>query len=822
MFLLLLVHVQSIVRMKILITGLLLGIPFVLAAQVFNPEEAADSITITYRDLTLKKKNKRIKGRVQVRLTAESTWLVANDFTRLPPFFKRFTLQAGATRYRFTRKQLLPSVQPTLDAWVDELRADTLFFTNASRKKQLLQFYPRNRDRFFSGGGGGFFFKHNWIPLYTISKPVAEPATLYVRGLLFRKVRYQTDKLPVGFAPRLPILDVVPCVPYNRFHELRKMKGYGIDKFRYIPYQVKDREAVRHSFEIYFEKNSTEAKPESVQRVIDFLRENNYSILHATIEGYSSVEGTEAGNLRLQQKRANILLKALREHNTEPIVSDTLIVRHGYDLFRKAISETPYRELDTLNNDALRTLLNTQTQLQEEVEPFLRQHRKASLKLVLAKKLEGEEIFERVKRDFTYWERQLDPRFNRGVPFAEVEARVMGMIAYLFELMVSERITSEDYAAIIDNAINNKLVRVLSVYHEIILFERRNDRDSLIWDKYAAARKFNNAFIVAQSNLISLILEPGVHHNQVEKFRKQLVDIQTYTFDYVRNGWLSLEALCELDYPDSPKFRGFKLNQLAFLQYITQFGDVPCEKLALTKPEQQNAYTDNWLKEQLAEYSDEGIVKLPEGKYLPAYGKPVYSPLLFYLKKLFLSNEPSIREHVISSDNAYEFDVYTLAQYNVERWNPDQNFFQDREVQLEEMNKLITLLKRINKRICPNQINQLYLDYHLKALHYLSIYYEPGNHKHTEIAQQSMLFIARYYSRHAGMITPRLSLYLLHQFNAFHNMPGRYDGTWYAWSILQSIAKKRALTDHEVLLFMKYSRYYPPIKKSKKSQKVRK
>src|SRR5690606_37808644 len=251
------------------------------------------------------------------------------------------------------------------------------------------------------------------------------------------------------------------------------------------------------------------------------------------------------------------------------------------------------------------------------------------------------------------------------------------------------------------------------------------------------------------------------------------------------------EALCELDYPDSPKFRGFKLNQLAFLQYITQFGDVPCEKLALTKPEQQNAYTDNWLKEQLAEYSDEGIVKLPEGKYLPAYGKPVYSPLLFYLKKLFLSNEPSIREHVISSDNAYEFDVYTLAQYNVERWNPDQNFFQDREVQLEEMNKLITLLKRINKRICPNQINQLYLDYHLKALHYLSIYYEPGNHKHTEIAQQSMLFIARYYSRHAGMITPRLSLYLLHQFNAFHNMPGHYDGTWYAWSILQSIAKKR-------------------------------
>lgn len=787
------------------------------AQEKFYDFEKLDSITITYHDLTLKKKNKRIKGRVQIRLTPESTWLVTNDFTRLPPFFKRFTLQAGTSRYRFKRKQLLPTVQPTLDAWVDELKADTLFFTDVPRKKRVLQFYPRNRNRFFSGGGGGFFFQHNWIPLYTVPAYLAEPVSLNVHGLLFRKARYQTDKLPAGFAPQLPALDTVTCVPYNRFHELRKMNGYGVDKFKYIPYQVKDREALRHSFEIYFEKNSAEAKPESVQRVIDFLRENNYSILHAMIEGYSSVEGTEDGNLRLQQKRAHILLKALREHNTEPIVSDTLVVQHGYDLFRKTIRETPHYGLDSLSNDSLRQLLNTNARLLEEVEPFLRQHRKASLKLVLAKKLEGEEIFERAKRDFSYWERQLDPRFSLGVSPAEVEGRIMGMIAYLFELMVSEQITAEEYAKIMDEAINNKLVRVLSVYHEIILFERQNYRDSLMWDGYATSRNFNNSFLVAQSNLIDLINQPGVYHKHVDKFRRQLVDIQTYTFDYVRNGWLSLEALCELDYPDSPKFRGFKLNQLAFLQYMTQFGEVPCEKLVLSKSGQRNIYTDGWLDEQLAE-SNKHIVKLPEGKYLPAYGEAVYSPLLFYLKKLFLSNEPSIREHVISSDNVYEFDVFTLAQYNVERWKPTENFFQDHEVKLEEMNKLIGLLKRINKRICPYQINQLYLDYHLKALHYLSIYYEPGNHKQTEIAQQSMLFIARYYSRHAGRITPRLSLYLLRQFNSFHTMPGRYDGTWYAWSILQRVAQKRSLTTPEVSLFEKYSRYFSSSKKPKSTR----
>ncbi len=805
---------MTVLRLNLL--WLLLTWPLLAAAQFFaEPEPMQDSITVTYRDLTLKKKNKRIKGRVQVRLTPESTWLVANDFTKLPPFFRRFTLQTGTSRYRFKRKQLLPTVQPTLDAWVDELKADTLFFTDVSRKKRLLQFYPRNRERFFSGGGGGFFFQHNWIPLYTLPEHLAEPVTLQVRGLLFRKARYQTDKLPTGFAPQLPALETAACEPYNRFHELRKMNGYGIGKFNYIPYRAPDREAVRHSFELYFEKNSAEAKPESVKRVIDFLRENNYSILQAIIEGYSSVEGTEENNLRLQQKRARILLEVLRQHNSEPIVADTLVVRHGYDLFRQAIRETPYRALDTLSNDSLRILLNTNTRLLQEVEPYLSLHRKASLKLVLAKKLEGEELFDRVKHDFTYWERQLDPRFTQGIPPAEVEARVMGMIAYLFELMVAGQITPGQYADIIDHAINNSLVRVLSVYHEIILFERQNYRDSLVWDNYAATRKFNNSFLVAQSNLIDLLVQPGVHHKHVEKFRRQLVDIQTYTFDYVRNGWLSLEALCKLDYPDSPRFRGFKLNQLAFLQYMTQFGEVPCEKLVLTKVESGNAYTDQWLDELTEETGKSKIISHPDGKYLPSFGEAVYSPLLFYLKKLFLSNEPSIREHVISSDNVYEFDVFTLARYNVEAWEPTLNFFQDREVQLEEMNKLIALLKKINKRICRDQVNQLYLDYHLKALHYLSLYHEPGNHRQTEIAQQSMMFLSRYYSRLAGMITPRLSLYLMGQFNAFHTMPGRYDGTWFARNVLKRIAENRTLSTQEAALLAKYNRYFIAGKKSK-------
>lgn len=790
-----------------------LGVPTLAHAQFFaEPGTVQDSITITYRDLTLKKKNKRLRGRVQFR-PGDTTWLVAHYFDRLPPFFRRFTVSSASTRQRFNRRDLLPAVKPTLDAYVESLQNDTLFFTDALSKKWLFRDYAKHRDAFYTGKRSNPFFSHNWVPLFPLQHLTA-PGTLTVRGTFFRKVRYKTDRLPAAFVPQLPALDHEPCQPYNRFHELRKMQGYGLEKFRYIRYRAPDREAVRQSVEIYFEKNSVTPAAESVQRVMDFLRNNQFSILQATIVGYSSLEGSEQANERLQQKRARILIEALQRYNNEPIVSDTVMVQHGYELFRQAIRPTEFSWLDTLDNEALRNAITLNADLQQAVEPYLVQHRKATLHLVLAKKLEGEEIFERFTRDFYYWEKQLHPHHNRGVSPMEIEARLMGMIEYLFDMVEANLISAEAAAEVIDLAYNNHLVRILTVYHHIIQHEKQSHHDSLSWEAFARKNHYNELFSIAQTNLINLIAHPGVFHKHYEKFRKQLVDIQTYSFDYVQKGWLSLEALCALDYPDSPRFRGYKLNQLAFLQYMTQFGEVPCEELVVTGAKKQKVYTDDWLDELRHELhlEDALAIKLPNGKYLPTFGEPVYSPLLFYLKKLFLSQEKSIRQHVITSDNFYEFDLLTLVMFNVENWDPWRNYFQDEEIQLKEMDKLVGLLKKINKRICKQQVDQLYLDYHLKALHYLSMYYEPGNDQHTAIAQQSMRFIAQYYQRHASRITPRLSLYLMNQFNALHTMPGRYDGTWFAWNILKRIADKRALTTPESHLFKKYNHYFSPVK----------
>ena len=250
----------------------------------------------------------------------------------------------------------------------------------------------------------------------------------------------------------------------------------------------------------------------------------------------------------------------------------------------------------------------------------------------------------------------------------------------------------------------------------------------------------------------------------------------------------------------------------------------------MTEQEVFKPYNDSWLDSVKSKGPQESIVakanagigssviplKIEEVKirnttvykYPPSFGKEQYSPLLFYLKKLFVKGETSIAQHMISSDNIMEYDVYKLAKYHISQWGPFSNYFIDREVQLLEMDKVISLLKGSSKRICPPQVNQLYLDYHLKALHYINQYFEPGNAKQVDIAQRSLQFITTYYSKNADRVTPRLSLYILLQLNAFHWIPGKYDGTWYAWNLLKNIGAKRTLSEDELYLYRKYKMYY--------------
>jgi outer membrane protein OmpA-like peptidoglycan-associated protein len=817
---------------KFIAFTLLLCISYGVKAQSF---EETGSVTITYRDLSLNKKKFKSAYRLHATSLGDGKFILESiGSDKLPTYFKKIKVVSdGKTHVSFSREDAFQFARPRIDSQVSHFIKDTLFFRDKMLKMKLQKTYQRNAERYFEGKHAGNFFKHNWMPLYAVSVDAAESSLTIDAGKTFsKKVRYKTDQLPVGYAPIMPALDTVKCGKLNRFHELRKMKGYGISKFKYVPYRMPSRQAVRQQFEIYFDKNSAEARSESVQAVIGYLRTNNYSILNATIEGYSSVEGDDQRNIRLQQKRARVLLDLLQKHNNEPIARDTVIINAGYELFRQSIRNTSYQWLDSLGNEKIRSTINSNYILLTALEPYLKSQRKAVLKLAVAKHIEAEEVIERFKVDFEKLEKQLDPKFSAGKAPAEVEAEVMGMLAYLFNLVEGGLITSEEAGELLDNSWNKEIVRVLAVYHHIIQFEKKTYRDSMEWDNLSKKYNYNKLFIVAQQNLVTLISNPR-NHKQTEKFKQQLVDIQSYCFDYTMMKWISPETLCAYEYPDHPTFRGYKLNHLAFLQFLTKFGNVPCESYRTSESTELVVYNDSWLdiikttKENIDTISKSNssavsnfvllastnnsashIKDIDAVRYPPSFGKENYSPLLFYLKKLFVKDETSIIPHMKHSDNLIEFDLYTLAKYHVHQWGPFSNYFVDKEVQLIEMDRLIALLKATGSRLCTQAVNQLYLDYHLKALHYINRYFEPGNARQADIAQRSLQFITNYYSKNAGLVTPRLSMYILLQFNAFHWIPGKYDGTWYAWNLLKNIVAKRELSESEMYLYRKYEMHY--------------
>ncbi len=772
----------------------------------------ADSVIVTYRDLSLKKKVK-INGRLQFGfIPSENKYiLAANNFDKLPHYFKRMRIIEASTsnKISFSRNDSYEFAMPLIVQQVAEMQIDTTFNSKPEYINRNLQGYQLQAIRYFKGKHASSFYKDNWIPLFDFtSKDKENKLALQVRKFFSKNAVYRTDKLPVSFAPKLPAIDTSKCDPIDRFYRLRKMNGYGLNKFKYKTYRPIERQIIREEFEVYFDKNSSDAKREDVQKVIDYLRNNDYSILSASIEGYTSLEGEEERNSKLQVKRANVLINILQRYNNEPIKLDTLIVRPAYEQFLECIRHTSFKWLDSLSNDSIRLLLNSENKLLKSVEPYFTTQRKAVLKLVMVKRLNSTEVFERFKSDFRYWESKLNPKLIGDKKPQEVEAMVLGMIDYLFSLLETGIISVEEYTQVIEQTKSYDALRVLIVYHKLMEFEKTAKIKSLNNLEYLRNNKFDNLLLAGQTSLVSLMVNKEYKPYQ-DKFKRQLVDMQSYMFEFVQKEWLPMEILCSISYPQDYLFWGYILNKLAFLQYLTRFKEVSCEPMKSEPWTRYKNYTDSWLDEVQANRTGKnGIFHVPAQKYVASFGTPTHSPYLYYLKVLYVNNKGSVAPYISMSDDFREFDLYTLAEYHVTRWNPFENYYADSEVQLMEMNKIIKQLKITQRLICKRDVNELYLEYHLKVLHYMSIYYEPGNVQYTEIVQQSLKFIGNYYTKYAELITPRLSVYILHQLNNFHWMPGKYEGTWYARSILKSISTKRELTNDENYLHEKYLIFY--------------
>lgn len=179
---------------------------------------------------------------------------------------------------------------------------------------------------------------------------------------------------------------------YSNFYDLRgekwKLLEMGLFMDTLTENNIRSKTAMLSKewrFEIPFEKNKSEYAQADLKPIYDSLQHNDFYIQSISIKAYSSVEGPLDNNIKLQQKRAQSIVKALQSFQLDTIVA-TINASENWVEFLEDIADSKYSYLKNLSKEEIKTKLENK-QLSSELEPYLRKHRKAILHISLEKKV---------------------------------------------------------------------------------------------------------------------------------------------------------------------------------------------------------------------------------------------------------------------------------------------------------------------------------------------------------------------------------------------------------------------------------------------------
>lgn len=138
------------------------------------------------------------------------------------------------------------------------------------------------------------------------------------------------------------------------------------------------------SFTVPFERNKFDYKMEDIEPFLDSISLNRYDLKKIEILAFSSIEGNQKDNKVLQEKRANSILKAIKNYKLQE-VETSIKTEDNWDGFFKSIEGSPYeKQFSGLSKEQILKIVNTDT-LALNMEPYLEDQRKAEIKLTVEK-----------------------------------------------------------------------------------------------------------------------------------------------------------------------------------------------------------------------------------------------------------------------------------------------------------------------------------------------------------------------------------------------------------------------------------------------------
>ena len=143
------------------------------------------------------------------------------------------------------------------------------------------------------------------------------------------------------------------------------------------PFEPKNESSIIN-FTIPFEKNKYEFKQEDIQPFIKALNEPDFLIDGLFIYAYSSIEGDSAANAKLQRKRGESVVSVLQSFQNNKI-RPTIETKDSWGLFMLENEDGKYANLVSLGKRKAIAKINSDENLQKELEPILAKERFAQI-----------------------------------------------------------------------------------------------------------------------------------------------------------------------------------------------------------------------------------------------------------------------------------------------------------------------------------------------------------------------------------------------------------------------------------------------------------
>ncbi|MGB0888420.1 MAG: hypothetical protein ACPGSL_09875 [Vicingaceae bacterium] len=146
------------------------------------------------------------------------------------------------------------------------------------------------------------------------------------------------------------------------------------------------------SFTVPFELNKAEYNSADLKPFLDSLSLNRFSLKSINVVAYSSLDGNVKANEIIQQKRANSILKVIKQYKLQDVETN-VVTKENYEGFYESIKGSPYEEeLSALSKEELRAFINSED-LKYDLEPYLASQRKAEITLTVEKIFMDESLF---------------------------------------------------------------------------------------------------------------------------------------------------------------------------------------------------------------------------------------------------------------------------------------------------------------------------------------------------------------------------------------------------------------------------------------------